>query len=38
VAKNRPAGEGASRKPRAHVAEESEREVVCAEQRIVQEG
>ena len=34
----RPAGEGDSHTARMDVLEESERGIVCAEQRVVQEG
>ena len=34
----RPAGEGSGRTTRVHASEESDRGVVCAEQRVVQEG
>jgi hypothetical protein len=36
--RNRPAGEGESRTARIHVFEESDSGIVCAEQRVVQEG
>jgi hypothetical protein len=36
--RDRPAGEGKSRTARMHVFEESDSGIVCAEQRIVQEG
>jgi hypothetical protein len=36
--RDRPAGEGKSRTTRVHVFEESDSGIVCAEQRIVQEG
>ena len=35
---DRPAGEGRSRTARVHVFEESYSGVVCAEQRVIQEG
>jgi hypothetical protein len=35
---DRPAGEDRSRTPRMHVSEESDSGIVCAEQRVVQEG
>jgi hypothetical protein len=35
---SRTAGEGSGRTTRVHVSEESDRGIVCAEQRIVQEG
>lgn len=38
VHRDRPAGQGKSRKARAYVFEESDSGTVCAEQRIVQEG
>jgi hypothetical protein len=36
--RRRTAGEGLGRTARAHVCEESDSGIVCAEQRVVQEG
>ena len=36
--RDRPAGEGSSRTARVHVFEESDSAIVCAEQRVDQEG
>ena len=36
--RDRPAGEGKSRAARVHVFEESDSGIVCAEQRVAQEG
>ena len=38
VPHDRPVGEGVSRTAHKHVFEESDSGVVCAEQRVVQEG